>query len=74
MTESASSRPDGPYPIRPIEEDEFDSFMEVDEHAFHGSPHSESGRRMGVSESRICQLHGRAIDRLRDRLASQSDD
>ena len=46
MTESASSRPDGPYPIRPIEEDEFDSFMEVDEHAFHGSPHSESDRRM----------------------------
>jgi predicted acetyltransferase len=42
MTKSASS----PYPIRPIEEDEFDSFMEVDEHAFHGSPHSESGRRM----------------------------
>ena len=42
MTKSASS----PYPIRPIEEDEFDSFVEVDEHAFHGSPHSESGRRM----------------------------
>jgi predicted acetyltransferase len=46
MTESASSRPDGPYPIRPIEEDEFDSFLEVDEHAFQGSPLSESGRRM----------------------------
>ena len=44
MTESASSRTGGPYPIRPIEEDEFDSFMMVDEHAFHGSPMSESGR------------------------------
>ena len=42
MTESASSRAGGPYPIRPIEEDEFDSFMMVDEHAFHGSPMSES--------------------------------
>jgi predicted acetyltransferase len=46
MTESASSRAGGPYPIRPIEEDEFDSFMMVDEHAFHGSPMSESRRRM----------------------------
>ena len=46
MTESASSRVDGPYPIRPIEEDEFDSFVEVDEHAFHGSPLSESDRRI----------------------------
>jgi len=46
MTESASSRADGPYPIRPIEEDEFDSFLTVDEHAFHGSPLSESDRRI----------------------------
>ena len=42
MTKSASS----PYPIRPIEEDEFDSFEEVAEHAFQGSPLSESDRRM----------------------------
>ena len=46
MTESASSRADGPYPIRPIEEDEFDSFMTVDEYAFHGSPLSEGDRRL----------------------------
>jgi len=46
MTESASSGADGPYPIRPIAEDEFDSFVKVDEHAFHGSPLSESGRRV----------------------------
>jgi predicted acetyltransferase len=42
MTESAS----GPYPIRPITEPEFDSFEEVAQHAFHGSPLSESDRRM----------------------------
>jgi predicted acetyltransferase len=39
MTES-------PYPVRPIEENEFDSFEAVDQHAFHGSPLSESDRRM----------------------------
>src|SRR5260370_6289105 len=39
MTES-------PYPIRPIEENEFDRFEVVDQHAFHGSPPSESGRRV----------------------------
>jgi predicted acetyltransferase len=42
MTQSASS----PYPIRPIGEDELDSFMTVDEHAFYGSPPSESDRRI----------------------------
>lgn len=42
MTESASS----PYPIRPISEDEFDSFEEVAQHAFNGSPLTESDRRM----------------------------
>jgi predicted acetyltransferase len=46
MTESASSRAGGPFPIRPIAEDEFDSFVTVDEHAFHGSPLSESDRRV----------------------------
>ena len=42
MTESA----DAPYPIRPISEDEFDSFEAVAQHAFHGSPLSESDRSM----------------------------
>jgi len=46
MTQSASSGTGGPYPIRPIDEDEFDSFIKVDEHAFHGSPLSESDRRV----------------------------
>jgi len=46
MTESASSQADEPYPIRPIEEDEFDSFLTVDEHAFHGSPLSEGDRHL----------------------------
>ncbi len=48
MTESARSRADGPYPIRPITEDEFDSFEAVAQHAFHGSPLSEGDRRMIV--------------------------
>ena len=46
MTESARSRAEGPYPIRPITEDEFDSFEAVAQHAFHGSPLSESDRGM----------------------------
>src|SRR6266700_4247526 len=46
MTQSASSGAGNPYPIRPIEEDEFDSYAKVDEHAFYGSPMSESDRRM----------------------------
>jgi predicted acetyltransferase len=41
MTDSAR----GPYPIRPIEEDEFDSFLTVGDHAFNTSPLSEGGRR-----------------------------
>ena len=32
------------YPIRPITSDEFDAFHVVDEHAFHGSPPSPTGR------------------------------
>ena len=48
MTESASSRTDGPYPIRPITEDEFDSFEAVAQHAFHGSPLSEGDRHMVI--------------------------
>jgi predicted acetyltransferase len=44
--ESASNRPGSPYPIRPIEESEFDSFLTVDEHAFHGSPMSDADRTM----------------------------
>ena len=40
MTQFASS----PYPIRPIADDELDSFLRVDEHAFYGSPPSESDR------------------------------
>jgi predicted acetyltransferase len=45
-TESASNRPGSPYPIRPIEEGEFDGFLTVDEHAFHGSPMSDADRTM----------------------------
>jgi len=44
MTQSAS----GPYPIRPIEEDDLDGFMNVDEHAFNTSPWSEGDRRVAL--------------------------
>jgi len=44
MTQSASS----PYPIRPIEENELDGFINVDEHAFNTSPWSESDRQVAV--------------------------
>src|ERR1700745_2912606 len=44
MTQSASS----PYPIRPIEENELDGFLNVDHPPFNPSPWSESDRRMGV--------------------------
>ena len=44
MTQSASS----PYPIRPIEEDELDGFLNVDEHAFNTSPWSDDDRRVGL--------------------------
>jgi predicted acetyltransferase len=42
MTQSASS----PYPIRPIEEDELDGFLRIDEHAFNTSPWTEEDRRV----------------------------
>ena len=44
MTQSASS----PYPIRPIEENELDAFLNVDEQAFNTSPWSDSDRRVGI--------------------------
>ena len=44
MTQSAS----GPYPIRPIEEDELDGFLNVDEHAFNTSPWSEGDRQVAL--------------------------
>jgi predicted acetyltransferase len=44
--ESASNRPGSPYPIRPIEENELDGFLEVDEHAFQGTPVTEADKRM----------------------------
>jgi RNA polymerase sigma factor for flagellar operon FliA len=33
--------------------------------------YAEIGKRLGVSESRVCQLHGRAIGRLRERLGDE---
>ena len=46
MTQSASS----PYPIRPIEEDELDGFIGVDEHAFNTTPWTEGDRRVALDQ------------------------
>jgi len=44
MTQSAS----GPYPVRPIDENEIDGFISVDEHAFNTSPWSADDRRVSL--------------------------
>ena len=44
MTQSASS----PYPVRPIDENELDGFLRVDEHAFNTSPWSADDRRVAL--------------------------
>ncbi len=44
MTQSASS----PYPVRPIDENEIDGFISVDEHAFNTSPWSSDDRRVAL--------------------------
>jgi predicted acetyltransferase len=47
---TTSARGDGqPYPIRPVNPEEFDAFHTVDMHAFHGSPLSEEDRRLVVA-------------------------
>ena len=45
MTETSSSGPEHPYPIRPIGPDEFDRFELVDQHGFHGGPMPDSDRQ-----------------------------
>jgi predicted acetyltransferase len=37
-----------PYPIRPIDENEIDGFINVDEHAFNTSPWSDDDRRVAL--------------------------
>ena len=44
MSQSASS----PYPVRPIDENELDGFLRVDEHAFNTSPWSDDDRRVAL--------------------------
>ncbi|MGF1470077.1 MAG: sigma-70 family RNA polymerase sigma factor [Sandaracinaceae bacterium] len=41
---------------------------------FQGLPLKEIGRRMGISESRVCQLQKRAVQHLNARLAEQDAD
>src|ERR1041384_5907335 len=37
-----------PYPVRPIDENEIDGFVNVDEHAFNTSPWSDDDRRVAL--------------------------
>src|SRR6201984_1799856 len=37
-----------PYPVRPIDENEIDGFINVDEHAFNTSPWSDDDRRVAL--------------------------
>jgi predicted acetyltransferase len=46
MTESAARDAERPYPIRPFSPDELQTVHVVDQHAFHGSPLSETDRRL----------------------------
>jgi RNA polymerase sigma factor for flagellar operon FliA len=41
---------------------------------FDGITMKEIGRRLGLSESRVCQIHGEALARLRTELAGRFDD
>ena len=42
-------------------------------HYVEGLPLREIGETFGVSESRICQIHGQALTRLQARLAGWRD-
>jgi predicted acetyltransferase len=42
------TRASSPYPIRPIDENEIDAFINVDEHAFNTSPWSDDDRRVAL--------------------------
>ena len=38
---------------------------------FEGLTMKEIGRRLGLSESRVCQIHGEVLDRLRTAFAAR---
>jgi len=43
----------------------------VDAYYFKGLTLKDIGKREGISESRVCQIHGRMLDRLLERLESE---
>ena len=44
----------------------------VDSYYFKGLTLKDIGKKEGISESRVCQIHGRMLDRLAERLESQA--
>ena len=44
----------------------------VDAYYFKGLTLKDIGKKEGISESRVCQIHGRMLDRLAERLENQS--
>src|SRR6185436_11897683 len=41
---------------------------------FEGLTMKDIGRRLGLSESRVCQIHGEVLKFLRDELAAKSEE
>jgi RNA polymerase sigma factor for flagellar operon FliA len=41
---------------------------------FAGLTMKEIGQRLNLSESRVCQIHGQALERVRDELGSRSEE
>jgi RNA polymerase sigma factor for flagellar operon FliA len=44
----------------------------VDAYYFKGLTLKDIGKKEGISESRVCQIHGRMLDRLAERLENQA--
>ena len=44
----------------------------VDGYYFKGLTLKDIGKKEGISESRVCQIHGRMLDRLAERLENQA--
>ena len=46
--------------------------LELERDYFKGLTLKAIGKKEGISESRVCQIHGRMLDRLAERLENQA--